>query len=588
MSGDCSVKTLKGIGVSPGVAIGKVLVLHAEELSIKKNKITQSEIPYQIARFEDALTKTRAELLSISKQIAHDIGRDHSDIFNAHLLILEDRTLIEEVIAQLREEQVNVEYVFSQIMQKYVVAFSHINDEYLKERTADIKDVGKRVLENLLGKPREVLSKIQEPVVLTSHDLSPSETAMMRKDKVIGFATDIGGPTSHTAIMARSLEIPAVVGLQTISKDVFNGDEIIIDGTQGVVIINPDEETLQRYHGEEAKFVQLIHELDKLKDVPAVTLDDVKIVLSANIESPLEINSVRAHGAEGIGLYRTEYLYMNRSDVPSEEEQYLAYRQVAEAIQPNSVIIRTLDMGGDKFCSSLDIPHEMNPFMGWRAIRFCLARTDIFKTQIRAILRASAHGNLKIMFPMISTLSEVLDSKKLVDEAKGELRTEGVQFDDNLPIGIMIETPSAAITADILAKHVSFFSIGTNDLIQYSLAVDRVNEKIAYLYEPTNPAIIRLIKKVVDSARENNIWVGMCGEMASDPVLTVLIVGLGIEKLSTSPFLVPKIKNTIRSISMQKAKNIADECLKLSTSPEVKKYLEEQLKEHFPDILQKN
>jgi len=580
------VKTLNGIGVSPGVAIGKVLVLHAEELSVKKIDIEESDIPYQIARFEDALTKTRAELLSISKQIAHDIGRDHSDIFNAHLLILEDRTLIEEVIAQLKEEKVNVEYVFSQILQRYVIAFSHINDEYLKERTADIKDVGKRVLENLLGKPREVLSKIEEPVVLTSHDLSPSETAMMRKDKVIGFATDIGGPTSHTAIMARSLEIPAVVGLQTISQEVSNNDAIIIDGTKGVVIINPDEETIRKYQGEEEKFVRLIHELDKLKDVPAVTTDEVKIALAANIESPLEINSVIAHGAEGIGLYRTEYLYMNRSDVPTEEEQYVAYRQVAEEIKPHPVIIRTLDMGGDKFCSSLDIPHEMNPFMGWRAIRFCLARTDIFKTQIRAILRASAHGNLKIMFPMISTLTEVLDSKKLVEESKRELQDEGIAFDDNVQIGVMIETPSAAVTADIIAKHVSFFSIGTNDLIQYTLAVDRVNEKIAYLYEPTNPAIIRLIKKVVDSAHDNNIWVGMCGEMGSDPALAVLIVGLGVDELSTSPFLVPKIKNAILSINVQKAKAIANECLNLSTSDEVRNYLESQLQEAFPGIFQ--
>jgi phosphoenolpyruvate-protein phosphotransferase (PTS system enzyme I) len=579
------VKTLQGIGVSPGVAIGKVLVLHAEELSVKKVPISESDIPFQIARFEDALTKTRAELLSISKQIAHDIGRDHSDIFNAHLLILEDRTLIEEVIARLKEEKVSVEYVFNQILQKYVVAFSHINDEYLKERTADIKDVGKRVLENLVGKPRELLSQIKDPVVLASHDLSPSETAVMRKDKVIGFATDIGGPTSHTAIMARSLEIPAVVGLKTISKEISDGDTLIIDGTSGAVIICPDEETIQRYHGEEEKFVKLVHELDKLKDEPAVTVDDVKIVLAANIESPLEINSVIAHGAEGIGLYRTEYLYMNRTDVPSEEEQYLAYRQVTEAMQPHWVIIRTLDLGGDKFCSSLDIPHEMNPFLGWRAIRFCLAQTDIFKTQLRAILRASVHGNLRIMYPMITTLSEVLQANALLEEAKHELRQEGSAFNESIQVGVMIETPSAAITADILAKHVSFFSIGTNDLIQYSLAVDRVNEKIAYLYEPTNPAILRLIKKVIDSAHENNIWAGLCGEMGSDPALTVLLVGMGIDEISTSPFIVPKIKKAIRLINIEKAKEIATKALLLPTSDDVKNYLTSQLDEVFPDIM---
>jgi len=582
------VKTLHGIAVSPGVAIGKVLVLHSEEPSVKKVSIDEKDIPYQIARFEDALTKTRAELLSISKQIAHDIGRDHSDIFNAHLLILEDRTLIEEVIARLKEEKVTVEYVFSRVMQKYVVAFSHINDEYLKERTADIKDVGKRVLENLIGKPREMLSHIEDPVLLVSHDLSPSETAVMRKDKVIAFATDIGGPTSHTAIMARSLEIPAVVGLKSISKEVFSGETIIIDGTNGVVVIDPDEDTIQRYHGEEEKFVQLTHELDKLKDVPAVTTDEVKIILAANIESPLEIKSVIAHGAEGIGLYRTEYLYMNRTDIPSEEEQYVAYRQVAEELQPHSVIIRTLDLGGDKFCSALDIPHEMNPFLGWRAIRFCLAQKDIFKLQLRAILRASAHGNLKIMYPMITTLSEVLQANGLVEEAKAELRKDGVAFDEEIQIGIMIETPSAAVTADILAKHVSFFSIGTNDLIQYSLAVDRVNEKIAYLYEPTNPAIIRLIKKIVDSAHDNDIWVGLCGEMGSDPELTTLLVGIGVDEISTSPFLVPKIKKAIRAINIEKAKKIATRCLELPTSDEVKKYLESQLKDVFPDVVSDN
>jgi phosphotransferase system enzyme I (PtsI) len=579
------VKTLRGIGVSPGVAIGKTLVLHAEELSVKKVNIEEKDIPFQIARFEDALTKTRAELLSISKQIAHDIGHDHSDIFNAHLLILEDRTLIEEVIAQLKEERVNVEYVFSQILQKYVVAFSHINDEYLKERTADIKDVGKRVLENLIGKPREMLSQIEEQVLLVSHDLSPSETAVMRKDKVIAFATDIGGPTSHTAIMARSLEIPAVVGLQSISKEVFNGETIIIDGTNGIVIIEPDEETIQRYHGEEEKFVKLIHELDKLKDVPAVTTDEVKIVLAANIESPLEIKSVIAHGAEGIGLYRTEYLYMNRTDIPSEEEQYVAYRQVAEEMQPHSVIIRTLDLGGDKFCSALNIPHEMNPFLGWRAIRFCLAQKDIFKIQLRAILRASAHGKLKIMYPMITTLSEVIQANELVNEMKTALRKEGIPFDENIPIGVMIETPSAAVTSDILAKHVSFFSIGTNDLIQYSLAVDRVNEKIAYLYEPTNPAIIRLINQVIVNAHAQNVSVGLCGEMGSDPALTTLLVGLGLDSISTSPFLVPKIKKAIRAINVEKAKEIAHHCLELPTSSEVKQHLESQLQNLFPDIL---
>lgn len=580
------MKKLHGIGVSPGVAIGKVLVLHAEELSVQKRTILEENIPLEIARFEDALTKTRAELLGIRKQISRDIGRDHSDIFNAHLLILEDRTLIEEVISRLRDEKVNVEYVFSSILQKYTIAFSHIDDEYLKERTADIKDVGKRVLANLLGKARDLITKIEEPVILVSNDLSPSETAIMRKDKVIGFATDIGGPTSHTAIMARSLEIPAVVGLETISMEVVAGDTIIIDGTHGLVIINPDEEAIDLYHGEEQKFEQLIHELDKLKDVAAVTLDNVSVDLAANIESPLEIASVIAHGAAGIGLYRTEYFYMNRTDLPSEEEQYMAYRQVAEEMNGKGVIVRTLDLGGDKFSSALDIPAEMNPFLGWRAIRFCLARVDIFKMQLRAILRASAHGNLKIMYPMISTASELIMANEIVEEVKEELKSQNIPFNENIEIGAMIETPSAAVTADILSDYVKFFSIGTNDLIQYALAVDRVNERIAYLYEPTNPAILRLIKGVIDAAHEKNVWVGMCGEMGGDPVLAVLLLGLGIDEISASPFLVPKIKKAIVSIKMEKAREIAQKCLNFSTGQDVKEYLYTECKQFFPELLE--
>ncbi len=577
------MKELKGIGVSPGVAIGKALILHPEEVAVKKKPIKESEIPIQIAKFEDALTKTRAELISLSKQIAKDIGRDQSDIFNAHLLILEDRTLIEEVIATLRKEMANVEYVFSKVIQKYIGVFSNINDEYLKERTADIKDVGKRVLENLVGKPKEILENITENVILVSHDFSPSETAKMRKDKVIAFATDVGGPTSHTAIMARALEIPAVVALKTISRNVFNGDTLIIDGSRGKVIINPDEEVLKKYQTEEEKFFATVHALDSLKDAEAVTLDNVKIKLSANIESPGEVNSVLSHGAEGIGLYRTEYLYMNRPDFPGEDEQFAAYRQVAEAMGNKPVIIRTLDLGGDKFVSSIDMPRELNPFLGWRAIRFCLARTDIFKTQLRAILRASKYGNLMIMYPMIATVDELKQANALLEETKAELKKEGVVFDEEIDVGAMIETPSAAIISDMLAKDVKFFSIGTNDLIQYSLAVDRVNEKIAYLYDPADPAILRLIKMSIDNAHANGVWVGMCGEMASDPFFAVLLIGLGIDELSTSPFMVPAIKKAIISVKAEEAKAIAAETLKLTSGNEVKEYIQNQFRCKFPE-----
>lgn len=578
------MKRFEGIAVSPGVAIGRVLALHKDELDIREKKITESDVPNEIARFEDALTKTRAELLGIRKQISTDIGRDHSDIFNAHLLILEDRTLIEEVISRLKDELVCVEHIFSTILVRYFEAFANINDEYLKERTADIKDVGKRVLGNLLGKPKEMLDNVEDMTVVVSHDLSPSETASMQKDKVLAFATDIGGPTSHTAIMARSLEIPAVVGLEDITKNVFTGDTIIIDGNAGIVIVNPDQETISKYHTEEQKYVEHLHALEKYKDLSAVTKDDVVINVVANIESALEIRSAKAHGAEGIGLFRTEFFYMNRSDLPTEEEQYIAYKQVAEAMNPKPVVIRTLDLGGDKFASALDIPHEMNPFMGWRAIRYCLARVDLFKNQLRAILRASAHGKLKIMYPMISTLCELRQANKIVDEVKVELREKGVPFDEDILIGAMIETPSAAITADLLAEEASFFSIGTNDLIQYSMAVDRVNERIAYLYVPTHPAILRFVKAVADAGKKTGVTVGMCGEMAGDIYLAVLIIGLGLRQLSVSPYLVPQLKKIIRMIDVRKAEVIAKECLEFSSGDKIKEHLKKRVDQEFPDL----
>ncbi|OGW87658.1 MAG: phosphoenolpyruvate--protein phosphotransferase [Omnitrophica bacterium RIFCSPLOWO2_01_FULL_45_10b] len=581
------METLHGIPVSPGVAIGKALILHSEDsFIVSKTEIRPDEIPKEIVRFEESLTKTRSELFGIRKKIAQDIGHEHSDIFSAHLLILEDRTLIEDVFSKIKNENVPAEYAFSVVIQRYFHAFAQIDDEYLKERVADIKDVARRIMQNLRGEKKDSLMHLKDEVIVVSHDLSPSETAMMDREHVIAFATDIGGPTSHTAIMARSMEIPAVVGLDRISKEVSNGDMMIIDGNRGIVVIDPDPLTIDRYGREERRFVELVTELDKLKTLPAETLDGYKLQLVANIEFPDEIPSVIAHGAEGIGLYRSEYFYMNRTDLPLEQEQFEAYRNVAEQLAPKPVVIRTLDLGGDKFLSSLDIPQEMNPFMGWRAIRFCLARVDIFKAQLRAILRASVYGNLKLMYPMISNVVELRQANQVLEEAKKELREAKIPFDEKIQVGAMIEIPSAVLISDILAHEVEFFSIGTNDLIQYSLAVDRVNEKIAYLYEPTHPAILRLIRHTIDNAKKAKIWIGVCGEMGGDPAMALLLLGLGINQLSMSAFALPKVKRAIRAVTFKQAQEIASRALEFTTGEEIKRFAEAKLKAVTPELFE--
>ena len=581
------MKTFQGIPVSPGVAIGKAFVLRSEDFfEIPRTEIRLDDIPKEIVRFEESLTKTRADLFGIRKKIAQDLGHEQSDIFSAHLLILEDRTLIEDVLSKIKNECVSSEYAFSVVIQRYFKAFAQINDEYLKERVSDIKDVGRRILQNLRGEKKDSLVHLKEEVIVIAHDLSPSETATMDRDHVIAFATDIGGPTSHTAIMARSMEIPAVVGIDLISKKVSNGERIIIDGNHGTIIIDPDIATIERYAREEKRFAELITELDKLKLLVAETLDGHRLQLTANIEFPDEIPSVIAHGAEGIGLYRTEYFYMNRADLPSEDEQFEAYRHVAAQLVPSPVVIRTLDLGGDKFLSSLDVPREMNPFMGWRAIRFCLTRIDIFKTQLRAILRASVHGNLKLMYPMIANVVELKKANQILEEVRAELRHERVPFDEKLEVGAMIEIPSAALTSDTLAREVDFFSIGTNDLIQYSLAVDRVNEKIAYLYEPTHPAILKLIQQTIQNAKRAKIWVSVCGEMAGDSAMAILLLGFGIDQLSMSSFALPKVKKAVRSVTIKQAEEIAARALEFTTGEEIKRFTEAKLKAIIPELFE--
>lgn len=574
------MKQYKGIGVSPGIAIGKAFILHSgESFNLPKRTVGVENLSNEIARFEEALTRTRTEILGIRRKLSDQIGRESSDIFTAHLLILEDRTLIEDVIEVIKNEKVGAEYAFATVIQRYFQAFSQINDEYLKERIADIRDVGKRLLGNLCGEEKKRLEEISGKVIIVSHDLSPSDTALLDRSKVLAFVTEIGGPTSHTAILGRSLEIPAMVGVDAIINELQDADTLIVDGTHGVVVVNPDQTTIDKFYSQETRFNQLTGELEKLRELPTETLDGHRITLAANIEFHHEIASVVSHGGEGVGLYRTEYFYMNRTSLPTEQEQYEAYRKVAEAMKPSSVIIRTLDLGGDKFASTLEIPHEMNPYLGWRAIRFCLTRKDIFKTQLRAILKASAHGHLKIMYPMIASVYEIQAAREVLNEAKAELKQENIPFDDKIQVGAMVEIPSAALASDVLAKEVDFFSLGTNDLIQYVLAIDRMNEKIAYLYEPTHPAILRLIDMTIQNGHRRKIWVGSCGEMSADPVIAILLVGLGIDEISASPVALPTIKKAIRSVRYAHAETVAKKALTLDTGKEIRDFLCSEFKD---------
>jgi len=569
---------LQGIAAASGIVIGPAYRIGKEEMVVSKDPIREEEIPLQIQLFEEALIKTRREIIDLQKKIGAEMGQDEAQIFDAHLLVLEDRMLIEDVISRLKKDRVNVAFIFSEVMKKYIAVFSKIEDEYLKERIADINDVGRRILRHLLGKERRGLSDLKEKVIVVAHDLSPSDTAAMHKQSVSAFVTDVGGKTTHTAIMAKSLEIPAVVGTAEATLRIKGGEILIVDGNLGMVIISPDETTLQEYRQEEEKQRGIIEKFWSAKDLPAITRDQHHVVVNANIEFPEEVSSVKLHGAKGIGLYRTEFFYMNRKDLPTEEEHYEAYKYVAKEMNPHSVIVRTLDLGGDKFLSQFALPHEMEPFLGWRAIRFCLARPEMFKLQLRAILRASVHGNLKLMYPMISGIEELIQANKILKEAKQELRSKQIPFNDEIKVGAMIEVPSAAITADILAKEANFFSIGTNDLIQYSLAVDRANEKVAYLYEPAHPAVLRLIKNIIEAAHSAGIPVGMCGEMAGDPSFALVLLGLGLDEFSMPPQVIPELKYVLRQISLSQAQEIAQEALCLSTGKEIAEFTRLRLK----------
>ncbi len=577
---------LKGIGVSPGVVTGPVFQLTTEEDRIVERDIGEDEIAREIARFEESLIATRHQLHEIQKQVEQALGPESAGIFDAHLLVVDDRALVEEVIRGLRQQRKNVETILSVVAERYASALLRVEDDYLRERAVDVKDVTRRILRNLSGESSISLALLETPHILVANDLPPSEAAILDRTKILGFVTDLGSPTSHTAIMARALGIPAVVGMHDISVRVFSGDDLLIDGNTGVVVIHPSREQLERYGKVQEVRKQILDDLDQLKDEAAETRDGYSVALSCNIELPTDVESVQRYGGSGVGLFRTEYLYLAQKGLPNEDEQAEIYERVASSLTPEPVVIRTLDLGGDKFLSQIKTPAEINPFMGWRAIRFCLAQPEIFKTQLRAILRASTNPNVKIMYPMISNLDEVLKANELLEECKKELANDGVPFNAGIDVGVMIEVPSAALIAHLIAPHVSFFSIGTNDLVQYTLAVDRVNERIAYLYEPTHPAILRLIKNTIDVGHEHGIWTGICGEMAGNPILVPLLIGMGADELSVSPGAVPMVKDVIRKLTYTQAEELAEAAMGSNSGRDVMQRCRELVEQIAPEILE--
>ncbi|GAB6087572.1 phosphoenolpyruvate--protein phosphotransferase [Alkaliphilus crotonatoxidans] len=563
---------LKATGASPGFALGKVLVVRNEPVILEKEPI--EDISQEKEKFLGAIEASKKEIEQIREKALKELGEQKAAIFDAHKMILDDPELIQGTINKIESERLNGAYALSKTAEEFIAIFEAMDNDYMRERVADIKDVTDRVIRTITGQKKTDLASLEEDVILVAHDLTPSETATMDKERVMGFLTNIGGRTSHTAIMARSLEIPAVVGLKDITEALKTGDFAILDGEGGTVIVNPSKEEIKKYEGLKEAYVTERKALDAIKGQESITKDGRRVELAGNIGTTQDITGLIKNDAEGVGLFRTEFIYMNRETLPSEEEQFEAYKQVLEAMNPKPIVIRTLDIGGDKNLSYLKIGEEMNPFLGYRAIRLCLKEQKIFKDQLRALLRASVYGKLKIMFPMISNLKELLEAKEVLNEVKADLDREGIAYQHDIEVGMMIEVPSAAVMSDVLAKHVDFFSIGTNDLIQYTCAVDRMNEKIHHLYQPFNPAVLRLIKTVIDNGHREGIWVGMCGESAGDQRMIPILLGMGLDEFSMSPLSILPARKLIRSLSLEEAQKLAEEVLKLSTAEEIENYLE--------------
>ena len=576
-------QVFRGVGVSPGIAIGKALVIEVRRPRAKKEHLDAAQIPAEVARLQRALEISRNQILELQQKIAGELGEQYGRIFEAHLLILEDRLLSQEAVRRVEQEQINAEYAVQEILEPIRQAFSRVEDGYLRERRTDVDDVGDRLLKNLLGQRPALPLDQARNVILFARDLSPSETAQLHPGSILGVVTETGGRTSHSAIMARSLEIPAVVGVERICGQVADQDAVILDGSEGVVIVAPDREILGHYQARKQHIEYVGRALHKLGALPAETQDGYRIRVAANIEFPAEVAQAKAHGSEGIGLYRSEFLYVNRPDLPVEEEHFSVYRAVAAEMHPHPVVIRTLDFGGGKLASAIQLAAEENPSLGLRAIRLCLRHPALFRIQLRAILRASAFGTLRIMYPMVSGVAEVRAANLILAQVKQELKREGVPFDPAIQVGAMIEIPSAAIVADLLAKEVDFFSVGTNDLIQYALAIDRVNEQVAYLYEPLHPAVLRMLRSVVTAAHNEGIWVSMCGEMAGDPLYAMLLIGLGFDEVSMTPVSVPLMKRIIRAVSYGQAADVTQRLYRCATAQEVERFLQQEMKLRFPE-----
>ena len=575
---------LKGIGVSPGVATGKALILDYSIANVPCYQLgSEAETLVEISRFEKALKESRRQLAALRKKLSDREGPKPLFIMDVHMMMLKDKTLINNTVNVIKERMINAEWALMLTIDKYREIFEKIDDEYLRERFSDVEYVGQRVLRNLVGREHIRLADIEEASIIISKDLSPADTVQMKVENILGFATDMGGKTSHTAIVARSIGIPAVVGLERVTREVRPGDIVVVDGLDGFVIVNPDPELIRRYEEKKRHFEILEEGLLREAKLPAVTRDNRKVDISANIEFVEEIPSAVAHGAEGVGLYRTEFIYINREQLPTEDEHFVNYRSVIEGQGIKWSTIRTFDLGGDKFISDPKLAKEMNPVMGLRAIRFCLQEVELFKVQLRAILRASAYGKTRVLFPMISSLEEIIETKKIFGEVKEDLIRRGVPVGEDIELGIMIEVPSAVVIADSLAREVDFFSIGTNDLTQYTLAIDRVNERVTYLYEPLHPAVLKLIKMIVEAGRRAGIRVSMCGEMAGEPAYTLVLLGFELDELSMNPLAIPRVKKIIRNATFEESQTLLNKVMTFSTAREIEAYVRDYMTSRFPD-----
>jgi len=580
-------KALRGVAVSPGIVIGKARLVDRSKVKIfYQYLISDDQLNREIERFEEAARTTEDQLNAIKNGMPEQL-KGHSFILDSHLMILKDSMLHDATIQRISKEKINAEWALKKSLEEIRWAFNQVDDEYISNRVNDVENVVERILRNLSGDEQQSLSHINERVIIVAHELSAGDISELNPSKVMGFITDVGGRTSHAAILAQALQIPVVVGLESATKLVGEGDLLIVDGNSGEVIINPDDEVIIEYQEKHLRHEQYKSSIARVSHLPAVTLDGHPIVVKANMEFLEEVTAAREYGSEGIGLYRTEFLYLKSKELPSEEELFQDYREVAEIIAPEPVTIRTLDLGADKFASEHEIDREANPALGLRAIRFCLKEPEIFKRQLRAILRASFYGRVQLMFPMISGLQELLDAKEILGQVKDELNRENIEYDRSIKVGIMIEVPSAVMMAEILAQHVDFFSIGTNDLIQYALAIDRVNEHVAYMYQPFHPALIRMIQQVVNAARDAGISVSVCGEMAGDPFCVCVLLSLGINELSMNARAIPIIKEIIRTISIEEARADFKNVMRLSTAKEVQAHVSNRMKSLVPELAEK-